>query len=256
MKKTVSIITVTFNAEDYLEETILSVVNQKYENIEYIIIDGGSTDKTIDIIKKYEDNIDYWISEKDSGIYDAMNKGILVANGKWLNFLNGGDRYYNQDVLSDIFERENIMQYDLIYGDCYFISQKNDLLREFKAEVLNKRSVEKGMVVNHQAIFIKREKAPLYDLKYRYKAEWNWLIDIVYEQKKLNMHYVNFPIVYYKLGGFSYQWFHEDFKEYIKIKKKRFGSLSLVKDILFIMRIWVGYYVRQILSIETLRRLK
>ncbi len=80
----ITVITVVYNGEKYLEETIQSVINQTYPNVEYIIIDGGSTDETIDIIKKYEDKIDLWISEKDEGIYDAMNKGIYLATGQWV----------------------------------------------------------------------------------------------------------------------------------------------------------------------------
>lgn len=92
-KPLVSIITVVLNGEKYLEETILSVLNQTYDNVEYIIIDGGSTDGTLDIIKKYEHAIDYWVSERDRGIYDTMNKGITVASGEWIELLNAGDFY-------------------------------------------------------------------------------------------------------------------------------------------------------------------
>ena len=90
-RPTISIITVSYNSKNVIEETILSVINQTYEKIEYIIIDGGSTDGTIDIIKKYENQITHWISEPDFGIYDAMNKGIGLANGNWVNFMNCGD---------------------------------------------------------------------------------------------------------------------------------------------------------------------
>ena len=102
-KPLISIITVVFNGEKYLEETIQSVINQTYSNVEYIIIDGGSSDGTLDIIKKYEERIDYWVSEKDKGIYDAMNKGIDVASGEWINFMNAGDGFYADDVLDKIF---------------------------------------------------------------------------------------------------------------------------------------------------------
>ena len=87
----ISVVTVSYNAVATIEQTLLSVINQTYPNIEYIIIDGGSTDGTVDIIKKYADEIVYWISEPDKGIYDAMNKGIKKANGEWINFINAGD---------------------------------------------------------------------------------------------------------------------------------------------------------------------
>ena len=102
-----SIITVTYNAERWLERTILSVLSQSYPNIEYIIIDGGSTDGTVDIIKKYEERIAYWVSEPDKGIYDAMNKGIQKATGEWINFMNAGDVYAANDVLVQLMQCEH-----------------------------------------------------------------------------------------------------------------------------------------------------
>jgi len=98
----VSIITVVYNGEEFLEETILSVLNQSYENIEYVIIDGGSTDGTVDIIKKYEDKIDYWVSEPDKGIYNAMNKGLQVVNGDYIAILNADDYYVENAIESNI----------------------------------------------------------------------------------------------------------------------------------------------------------
>ena len=96
----ISIVTVSFNAVKTIEQTILSVINQTYENIEYIIIDGGSTDGTIDIIKKYEDQISYWVSEKDKGIYDAMNKGIDIATGDYVYFIQSAD-VLNKNILNE-----------------------------------------------------------------------------------------------------------------------------------------------------------
>jgi glycosyltransferase involved in cell wall biosynthesis len=117
-KPLISIITVVYNGEKYLEETILSVINQTYDNVEYVIIDGGSTDGTLDIIKKYEDKIDYWVSEKDCGIYDAMNKGILATTGDWVNFMNAGDILYDNSVIINVVN--SIVDEDLIYSDTYF----------------------------------------------------------------------------------------------------------------------------------------
>ncbi|MBA3025313.1 MAG: glycosyltransferase [Sulfurimonas sp.] len=117
-KPLISIVTVVYNGEEYLEATIQSIINQSYKNIEYIIIDGGSTDGTLDIIKKYEDKIKYWVSEKDRGIYDAMNKGVLVATGEWINFMNAGDIFYNENVLNEVFPEEKILKdFDLIYSN-------------------------------------------------------------------------------------------------------------------------------------------
>ncbi|MDW8003136.1 MAG: glycosyltransferase, partial [Deltaproteobacteria bacterium] len=98
----ITVITVVLNGEKYLEETIQSVINQTYPNVEYVIIDGGSTDGTLDIIKRYEDYIDYWVIEKDRGIYDAMNKGILCTVGNFVYFLGIGDKLYQCDVISDV----------------------------------------------------------------------------------------------------------------------------------------------------------
>ncbi len=111
----VSIVTVVYNDAKGLEKTIKSVINQTYKNVEFIIIDGGSTDGTVEIIKKYEDYIDYWVSEEDKGIYDAMNKGIKAATGTWINFMNAGDVFVDCEVLSsiDFLAYQNLY---LIYG--------------------------------------------------------------------------------------------------------------------------------------------
>lgn len=101
----ISIVTVSYNAVLTIEQTILSVINQTYPNVEYIIIDGGSTDGTVDIIKKYEDKIAYWVSEPDKGIYDAMNKGVVVATGEWINFMNAGDIFTDGDVIDKLFHQ-------------------------------------------------------------------------------------------------------------------------------------------------------
>jgi len=112
----VSIITVVYNDVSKIEETILSVINQQYSNFEYIIIDGGSTDGTTNIIKKYADKITYWVSEHDDGIYNAMNKGIDKVSGEWINFMNSGDSFYDTNVLQNLFELYD-NQSSIIYGD-------------------------------------------------------------------------------------------------------------------------------------------
>ena len=110
----ISIVTVSYNAVLTIEQTILSVINQTYPNVEYIIIDGGSTDGTVDIIKKYEDKIAYWVSEPDKGIYDAMNKGVVVATGEWINFMNAGDIFTDGDVIDKLFHQNIIINNEMM----------------------------------------------------------------------------------------------------------------------------------------------
>lgn len=149
----VTVVTVTYNAQEYLEQTIKSVIEQDYPNIEYIIIDGASRDGTIDIIKKYEQHIAYWISEPDKGIYDAMNKSIDTATGEWINFMNAGDSFYNYNVLSKIFNvlDENI---EIIYGDTQFI-YPNEADKEFILKAQPLINALKVTPSGHQSFFLK-----------------------------------------------------------------------------------------------------
>jgi Glycosyl transferase family 2 len=142
----ISVITVVFNGEKKIEQTIQSVINQNYENIEYIIIDGGSNDRTTDIIDKYSDRIDFWKSEKDLGIYDAMNKGIALATGKWLNFMNCGDIFYSHQSLSQVPLNNEV---DFYYSDTILHdSSGNTKLRICSQE-------QKDVI--HQSIVYKKE---------------------------------------------------------------------------------------------------
>lgn len=169
----ISIITVVYNGGQFLEETMQSVINQTYDNIEYIIIDGGSTDGTLDIIKKHEDRIDYWVSEPDKGIYDAMNKGIDVASGEWINFMNGGDIFFNKDTLKDIFRNyKDFSNIDILYGDLQVD------YGSFKRIVRIKKlqDIWKGMVFSHQSSFIsaKYHKNNKYTLTYNIAGDFEF----------------------------------------------------------------------------------
>ena len=115
----ISVVTVCYNAADTIEKTMLSVLNQTYHDIEYIIIDGGSTDGTVEIIRKYADRIAYWVSEPDKGIYDAMNKGIKVATGEWINFMNAGDEFVDEGVIEKLFQNRTIDTVGVVFGDDY-----------------------------------------------------------------------------------------------------------------------------------------
>jgi glycosyltransferase involved in cell wall biosynthesis len=146
----VSIITVVFNGARFLEATIQSVINQQCKNFEYIIVDGGSTDGTLDIIHKYEKQISKWSSGTDSGLYDAMNKGIDLAIGDYLWFINAGDEIYDIEVLCKLFKDENA-EADIFYGETLIIDPNGKeigMRRQKIPEMLNWKSLKRGMVVN------------------------------------------------------------------------------------------------------------
>lgn len=149
----ISIITICFNAETVIEETIRSVINQSYPNFEYIIIDGGSTDNTLSIINKYKQNIDIIVSEPDNGVYNAMNKGIDKATGTWLNFMNAGDCFAGTKVIEKVFSKEFPDNAAFLYADAW-LKTKNGLK-------LHQVSIEEGVIL-HQSCIYKKE------LHYRY----------------------------------------------------------------------------------------
>lgn len=126
-KPLISIITVVYNGEQYLEETIQSVINQTYDNIEYIIIDGGSTDGTLDIIRNYEDQIDYWVSEKDNGIYDAWNKGVVCSTGEWIGFLGADDFYLSEAIQTYVNHAQK--DYDYISSRVEIIDENKKFIK-------------------------------------------------------------------------------------------------------------------------------
>lgn len=170
--KKISVITVCYNAVDVIEKTIQSVLSQNYDNLEYIIIDGGSTDGTVDIIKRYSESIDYWHSKPDKGIYDAMNKGIQVATGDFLNFMNAGDKFSDKDTITQVasYCDKNLIA---IYGACrkIYISGKSSIE---KPRALNKLLTD--MPFCHQSVFInvKYHKSHLFNISFRYSADYDF----------------------------------------------------------------------------------
>jgi len=202
-KPLISIITVVFNGEKHLEETIQSVVDQTYNNIEYIIIDGASTDKTLDIIKKYEQNISFWSSENDKGIYDAMNKGIAIANGEYIGLINSDD-YYEPDAIEIIVNQINKhINTDVFFGNIYIINQ---YLSEKKIQTYKKGgNLEKKFSIWHPSVFVKKhtfEKYGNFDLSYKIAADYELLLR--FYKKGCNFQYINKAISNFREGGISY----------------------------------------------------
>ena len=149
IKPLISVITVVLNGEKYLEEAILSVVKQTYDNVEYIIIDGGSTDKTIDIIRKYEHLIDYWISEKDNGLYNAMNKGIALSRGEFIGFV-GSDDYLHLDTLEKLAKVAKKQTIDFTVGPVNMIKKIKHLAQYRSKSIITIRMGKIGMWTNRE----------------------------------------------------------------------------------------------------------
>jgi glycosyltransferase involved in cell wall biosynthesis len=195
----ISIITVVYNGASILEETILSVINQTYDNVEYIIIDGKSTDGTIDIIKKYEDKIALWSSERDSGIYDAMNKGIDKATGEWINFMNAGDSFASPNVLESIFYNHSY-DVDVIYGDVLYLNNNKGEILIQPADLSN---LWKGMRFVHQSSFVRTSlmKEYHYDTNYKIAADYNFLFQLYHQHYRFL--YIPISISRFAAGGLS-----------------------------------------------------
>lgn len=176
MKK-ISIITITFNCEKVVENTINSVINQTYSNVEYLIIDGNSKDNTIKIINQYKNHIDYFISEKDKGIYDAMNKGIKQASGEWIIFMNAGDIFVDNDVLKRCVPYLLNMN-DIVYGNTIVHSRYGD----YKELPLSLEKLNNRMIFCHQSCFIKSSyhKQHLYDISFKSSGD----LDFFYKAYK------------------------------------------------------------------------
>lgn len=176
-KLLVSIITVTYNSAKTLEETIKSVINQSYSNIEYIIIDGGSTDGTLNIIKKYSDYISYWVSEPDKGIYDAMNKGINIAKGEIIGIINSDD-WYEKDIINEIVQ--NYIKYgeNKIYHGNIKFHYKNGTFEE-KKPIINLKNFYKGTILFHPTFFVPKKiynTIGVFNLSYKIAADYDFML--------------------------------------------------------------------------------
>ena len=229
-----SIITVTLNNANGLERTIKSVAAQGMKSFELIIIDGGSADGTSDLIKKYQDVISAWISEPDHGIYDAMNKGMALARGHYLNFLNAGDVYYNDSTLEMALMSEPARSSDFIYGHMVIRESLEKGGHLQKAMHFDKKHLLKfgTGVLCHQALFIRRQIAPGYDLRWRFKSELNWYFDILERSVPLKIMQVDEPFIVYSLGGFGQVNFWANQREWFRLIRHRFGWSAIFRYLL------------------------
>ncbi len=239
----ISIITVSLNACDALAKTIESVQRQTYKHLEFIVIDGGSTDQTIDLIRKKHNTVIRWISEKDNGIYNAMNKGLRMATGDFVWFINAGDEIYEEDTIEKVFDKE--MLGDVYFGQAMIVNDRgNEIgLRRLKPpEKLTWRSFQMGQVVCHQSFIAKKELVPFYDEKYVYSSDTDWQIKTM---KKANV-IVNTHQILCKFlsGGRSSKTIVPSITERFQIMIKNFGLLKTVLNHFLITVKFFSFLIR------------
>ncbi len=235
-----SIITVTYNAGAVLEDTIQSVITQTYRNVEYIIVDGGSKDHTLDIINRYREHIHTLVSEPDKGLYDAMNKGIRLATGDYLCFLNAGDELHEDDTLQLMVHSITRTELpDVLYGETAIVDEEGHFLRMRRLsapEDLNWKSFKDGMLVCHQAFFPRRELAEPYDLRYRFSADFDWCIRIM--KKSHTLHNTHLTLIDYLNEGMTTRNHRASLHERFRIMCRHYGYLStLARHAWFALRL-------------------
>jgi len=238
--KSISIITVVYNGEDVLAKTIESVIAQLYSAIEYIIIDGQSTDGTHRIIEKFESNIDQIVIEADEGIYDAMNKGLNLAQGDYVLFLNAGDYLNSPDTIQNVMKHEKS---DIYYGETYLVDQnwtvlgtRSELTSRKLPKDLNWKSIKMGLVVCHQSLIVRRSIAPLY-IADNLSADIDWVIQSLKNSKRIKN--TDMIISRFLVGGISKQRHWTSLKDRFKVMSHHYGFIQTIILHKFFMLRWL-----------------
>jgi glycosyltransferase involved in cell wall biosynthesis len=219
----ISIITVCYNSEKYIKSAIESVLNQDYRNKEYIIIDGNSTDSTIEIVDSYKDRIDKIISGPDSGIYDAMNKGLKLATGDIICFLNSDDLYIDNQVLSGIVDSFSENECEIVYGNLFYVKAENteEIIRTWNTKAYKAGSFNKGWHPAHPAFFVTKkiyDKYGLFDLRYRLAADFELMLRFL-EKYHVKSYYIDRTLVRMRVGGATNKNYINIFKQNIECYK-------------------------------------
>ena len=239
MPPLLSIITITYNAERFLKRTIRSIVDHQVADVEYLVIDGASTDGTLSIIRHYQSNITRWLSEPDQGLYDAMNKGLHQAMGNYVWFMNAGDEIYDADTLSKLLTRIRATQADVYYSDALFV---RDVVEQgaiqtvpvgLRSQVtphslparLTWRDMALGMKVCHQAFVVRRALAPDYLLN-NLSADLDWEIRCLKKAQKIE--FLPFVLCKYLVGGLSVQQHRRSLMDRFRVLVRHFGLITTV----------------------------
>lgn len=242
----ISIITVVYNAAALVRRTIDSVVSQDYPHLEYIIVDGASTDGTQEVIALYGEAIAQWVSEPDKGIYDAMNKGLAMARGHYVWFLNAGDTLPNRSTVSEMAATlpANALP-SVIYGEtliCDGEGRAIGLRRKKAPDQLTWRSFRQGMVVCHQAILVERTLAERFDLQYRISADFAWVLAAL--KRSRSVHNSRMVLAHYMQDGLSRQNIVTSLRERARIMAGYFGWPSVVWNHLLMIPRFLAFRLR------------
>jgi glycosyltransferase involved in cell wall biosynthesis len=245
-----TIVTINYNNNDGLIKTIESIVNQTWREFEFIIIDGGSTDESLLTIEKYKNHINFWVSEKDKGVYDAMNKGIKLARGTFVNFMNSGDSYFSNSILKEIHQKFNSSN-SILYGDSFYFNDDGYDRIEKTPSKLNFAHFFTGGI-NHQASFIRTElfsKYFMYNLEYKICSDWEFFIYVLCKKNEPYEH-LKKTICNYDFSGISanpnnldtyhkerekiinkhFGLFYEDYRYYIKTEDRSVRKLLRLQE--------------------------
>lgn len=243
-----SIITVTYNAEQVLGRTLESVAMQTYRGfVEHIIIDGASKDRTLEMAKAYKQQHPEIavtvVSEPDKGLYDAMNKGLKQAKGEFVCFLNAGDKLHDKMTLEDIFDNaEHPEKIGVIYGDTNIVDNYGNYLRRrhlSAPKVLTWKSFQKGMLVCHQSFYARRSLCPMYDTQYRFSADVDWCIKVMKAGEEQGLTNLNMLTVLtdYLDGGMTLKNHRASLLERFRIMAHHYGLVPTIwNHILFLFR--------------------
>lgn len=244
----ISVITVCFNARHTIEKTFQSLLSQAYENIEYIVVDGGSSDGTLDVIDKYRNVIKKFVSERDGGIYEAMNKGIRMANGEIVGIINADD-YYAPNALMQVMQvYQADRNLDVIFGNCSTVNSFGDIMRDDKPRI----DFQHGVVsVLHPSTFVSRRcylRHGCFDESYRYAGDYEFFCRLAYRCASFS--YINTTLAYFRTGGFGSRVGIIKEKENIAITYKYWGVGSAVRVSLQLFHLYlrrkIGGFLRRI----------
>lgn len=235
----ISVITVAYNAEDTIGITLKSVGEQSYHDFEYLVIDGASKDKTVNLVQNAHIPNCRIVSEHDNGLYDAMNKALRLAKGKYLLFLNAGDSFFDKNTLED-YAKEASLGADIIYGDTIIVNAEGEKISPRHLSVpktLTKKSFANGMLICHQAFMVRKALVTLYDLSYRFSADYDWCINCIKAADSDKCINLDKTTIKYLSDGLTDNNKVSSLLERFKIMRRHYGlPTTLLKHLSFIPR--------------------